>query len=263
MRASEADPPIPSRMPRRRRSVPAIEKEHPHMNQTIVALIACAAVLGGCGTQQEAGREGDPTPAPTLGSADLAACEQAMREQFEAAMLDLEGGSRPPECEGVPDQDLEDIATTIINEAFEGDDETATAEETPVPEYGNFSDLNAMTYDDGLGVKVSDLTDFAPSESAAFDEAPAYLQVTVTITNNTGTDFDPSGFYATASSGGVEAPEIFDSENGIDGSPTTTVIPGKSVSFPIAFSVQDPADFLLEITPSFEHDSTIFMTGAT
>jgi hypothetical protein len=81
----------------------------------------------------------------------------------------------------------------------------------------------------------------------------------VTIINGTSAPFDPSAYYATAVSGGVEAPPIFDSENGIGFAPQSSVLPGKSVSFPIAFDVQDPADFQLEITPSYDYDSTIFV----
>lgn len=52
---------------------------------------------------------------------DLAACEEAMRAQFDAAMDDPNGeeGTRPAECDGVSDADLERIASEIIGEAFE------------------------------------------------------------------------------------------------------------------------------------------------
>ena len=76
------------------------------------AAITGAALLGGCG-----GGGSEP---------DLAACEQAMRDQFAASMDALESGqtpeegSQPPECEGVSDQQLEEIANKLIGEAFEG-----------------------------------------------------------------------------------------------------------------------------------------------
>jgi hypothetical protein len=50
---------------------------------------------------------------------DLAACEQAMRDQFDAAMATGEEGSRPAACEGVSDEKIADIAMEIIGEAFE------------------------------------------------------------------------------------------------------------------------------------------------
>lgn len=49
---------------------------------------------------------------------DLAACEQAMREQFEDAAQSGTEGERPAECEGVSDEQLEDIATEIIGDAL-------------------------------------------------------------------------------------------------------------------------------------------------
>lgn len=55
------------------------------------------------------------------GEPDLAACEDAMRAQFDAAMADpnAEEGTRPAECDGVSDADLERIAGEIIGDAFE------------------------------------------------------------------------------------------------------------------------------------------------
>ena len=135
-----------------------------------------------------------------------------------------------------------------------------TPEPEPLPDYGNFTDLNAMTYDDGLGLQVDSLEEFTPSEFAAYDEAPAYLRFTMTITNETGAEFDPSLFTTTAQSGGREASEIFDSESGLEGAPMTTILPGGSVEFAIGYSVEDPADFVLEVSPSFDHESTIFRT---
>jgi hypothetical protein len=52
---------------------------------------------------------------------DLAACEEAMRAQFAEAMADPNGeeAERPPECEGVSDEDAERIAMQILGEMFE------------------------------------------------------------------------------------------------------------------------------------------------
>lgn len=66
---------------------------------------ALALALSGCGGNEP----------------DLAACEDAMRDQFAEALADpnAEEGTRPAECQGVSDADLERIATEIIGEAFE------------------------------------------------------------------------------------------------------------------------------------------------
>jgi hypothetical protein len=72
------------------------------MTRTAAALLA-ALFLAACGGSEP----------------DLAACEQAMRDQFAAAMAEGEEAERPVECEGVSDEKLEDIATQIIGEAFE------------------------------------------------------------------------------------------------------------------------------------------------
>jgi hypothetical protein len=115
-------------------------------------LLLSALMLAGCATQgADKSSAADPR---AIGDADLAACEAAMREQFEAATLDLEGGDRPPECEGVSDQEVEEIATRIIEDAF--DTPPAQPVDTPEPEpESEIAKVGAeewFTYEDGIEV---------------------------------------------------------------------------------------------------------------
>jgi hypothetical protein len=108
-------------------------------------------------------------------------------------------------------------------------------------------------------VSVSQPVIFKPSEYAAGVVAgQKAVQFVITITNGTGKVYDPSLFNTTASSGGAEASSIFSSSQGISGSPDTKVLPGKKVSFKDAYSVVDPKDITLEVTPGFEYNSAIF-----
>ncbi len=65
-------------------------------------VLAVPLLLAGCGG-------GEP---------DLAACEAAMRAKLDAATGDPAGvpGTRPDDCEGVPDEQLEEIGTRLIGE---------------------------------------------------------------------------------------------------------------------------------------------------
>ncbi len=112
---------------------------------------------------------------------------------------------------------------------------------------------------DGLSVSVSKPTLFKPSDySVGATKGQAALQFVFTVTNGTGSNYDPTLFSATASSGGAEASEIYDSAKGMEGSPNTKVLQGKKVSFKVAFSVADPKDVTMEVSPGFEYDSGIF-----
>ncbi|KHL15696.1 hypothetical protein CLV56_3537 [Mumia flava] len=111
------------------------------------------------------------------------------------------------------------------------------------------------TYGDGLIVRVGKLKPYSVSDNWLLDHKK-WPQVTFQVTVFNGTDdrYDPSGIYSTASSGGREGEEIFDSANGIDGTPSTTLRPGKKVSFDLAYAVKDADDIDLEISPGYDDD---------
>jgi len=80
----------------------------PGMKRTAALAAAClmsATLLAGCSSEP-----------------DLAACEDAMREQFSESMSEPSAaeGERPEECEGVSDADLEEIAGNVIADALDG-----------------------------------------------------------------------------------------------------------------------------------------------
>lgn len=119
------------------------------------------------------------------------------------------------------------------------------------------------TFEDGLAVAASVPAAYTPSEWAAGAEGfTQFVRIDITLTNGTDEAFDPTLTYTTLSSAGVEGSQIFDSQNGLEGGPTTSLLPGQSVTFPVAFGVNDPADLTLEVSPgAFEYDSVIFSTA--
>lgn len=114
------------------------------------------------------------------------------------------------------------------------------------------------TWEDGISVTVSPPEPFEPSEYAIAGEWPAYLAFNVKVVNGTQANFDPSMFSTTLQSGNTEGDEVFDSANGFEGSPSTTLLPGREAVFKIGYGVQDAADLVMEVSPSFEHESAIF-----
>lgn len=80
----------------------------------------------------------------------------------------------------------------------------------------------------------------------------------VTVVNKSGKTFDPGLFYATMQSGNTEAQQIIDFESGLKGGPTTKLLHGREAKFKIGFNVADAKDLVLEVKPSWEHESTIY-----
>ncbi|KZM35463.1 hypothetical protein [Oerskovia enterophila] len=169
------------------------------------------------------------------------------------------------------DSAVNDVATESVEEvAPEAPaDEDAAVDEAPAdpaPE-----DVPALalafgetaTFEDGLAVAASVPAAYTPSEWAAGAEGfTQFVRIDITLTNGTDEAFDPTLTYTTLSSAGVEGSQIFDSQNGLEGGPTTSLLPGQSVTFPVAFGVNDPADLTLEVSPgAFEYDSVIFSTA--
>lgn len=126
------------------------------------------------------------------------------------------------------------------------------------PEDSTLTFGETYKYEDGVSIRVGKPKPFKPSEYAAADEAPAYLSFEVVIVNGGAEPFDPSVSTASLQSGDTEASEVFDTENGFDGSPSTKVLPGRQTKYKIGFGVQNPKDLVLEFSPSFEHESQIF-----
>lgn len=114
-----------------------------------------------------------------------------------------------------------------------------------------------VTYVDGLEVAVSAPTPFTPGEFAAGADQANNVVFTVTVTNGTKEDFEPF-LIATASAAGVEGSQVFDPDNDLSFSPTTTIPAGQSISYQVGFSVADSNQIVFELRPGFMYVSTIY-----
>ncbi|CCH87978.1 exported protein of unknown function [Modestobacter italicus] len=134
---------------------------------------------------------------------------------------------------------------------------TAEAAASSASSVGKFG--QTFTYTDGLEVAVAPPEDFQPSDSAAGNTpGKAAVTLSITITNGTSANYDPAIFSASVQSGTSPEEQIYDSANGIAGAPSTTLLPGRSVTFEVAFTATDPGDLVVEVTPGFEYNSSIF-----
>lgn len=200
------------------------------------ALVAAASVifsLGACATT-----DGETTASPTSGT-------NRPTESSSQSTTAPEPDSIAEEPEPAPSQSR----TTSEPEP----EPSLTDTEGP----GILALGESFTYSDGLQVTVGKPQPMTSSEWAA-PGGVAGLVMDVTIVNGSPTPFDPSMGYATAQTGNTEAEEIFDSENGLEGSPSTSVLPGREVTYKMAFTGTDLDSFVLEFAPSFDHGPLIF-----
>ncbi|MBM9462670.1 hypothetical protein JL108_04350 [Aeromicrobium sp. YIM 150415] len=132
-----------------------------------------------------------------------------------------------------------------------GDEDTAEA--APVAEHVLFGE--AYTYEDGLSVTVGapEVLQIDPAEAEwypeYFQEGTTNLTFMITIVNGTDTPFDPSGWIAYMQSGNVEAESIFYSEAGLEGVMGTTLLPGREGTYKVGYSVTNPDDLVMEVSP--------------
>jgi hypothetical protein len=136
------------------------------------------------------------------------------------------------------------------------------AEETPEePESANPTFGQSYEWSDGLSVTVGKPTEFRPSDSAAAEEADAYVSFSIKIVNGTDESYDPVLSTVTVQSGNTEAAEVVDTANGFEGPPSTPILPGREGMWKVGFGVSDPDDLVMQVTPGFEYESVIFVVA--
>jgi hypothetical protein len=111
-----------------------------------------------------------------------------------------------------------------------------------------------ITWPDGVAVSVSKPETYKPSSSASIGPGAArFVSMKVTVTNGSNKDLAATGADLSATANGAPAEQVFDSAKGLNGSPSSTILPGKSVTFTVAFGLpsKDPGDLQVELRPGF------------
>ena len=150
-----------------------------------------------------------------------------------------------------------DEQVPATNDESEEEPEEAESEAPVNPSFGQ-----AYTWDNGLTVTVSKPKQYQPGQYAAGAEGKGTpMRFTVTVVNNTGDNYEVVGDYVTVQSGNEEASQIFDSEKGLEGQPSTKLIDGREAKYDIAFMVKNPNDIVMEYQPSnYELASALFVS---
>jgi hypothetical protein len=119
---------------------------------------------------------------------------------------------------------------------------------------------DTATYEDGIEVSLSGFTRGTSSNYAYPENAP-YVKFAAKVTNGTKKTLDMNEMYLQCQYGdqGKEGEQIFDSENGLDGSPSTHLRPGRSITTLIACELPKGEKYVqVEVTPDFDSETAIF-----
>lgn len=138
-----------------------------------------------------------------------------------------------------------------------GPDATSTAMTTDEPATATFGE--GFTFRDGLALTVGAPEPFTPTGTAAgFEPGDQAVVFDITIVNGSPQNYDPVMFMTNLQSGNREASQIYDSADNIGETPTTVVLPGREAEFQVAYSVTDPTDLVMEVSPGLEYRDAIF-----
>jgi hypothetical protein len=200
----------------------------------------------------------EPAESPTLREKPTET-PSALEESTESRTPSGDPTESPTPPEETTDEESTDEETTSEETTSEEDEETTSEEPAPpddAPAFGVFGDT--IGYDDGISVTVDPPSEFSPSETAAFDEAPTYVRFSITVVNDGDQALDLTLFSNTAQSGQSESSQVFDSAQGLEGSPYTSLLPGRSVSWDVGFGVEDPNDIVMQLSPTWDHEEVVF-----
>lgn len=166
-----------------------------------------------------------------------------------AACDDDKGTVTPAQSEAAAVAEAE-TDTEVATEEEGAADSAADEVTTTNPTFGD-----TYTWPDGLAVTISEPADFTPTENAAGQvEGQANLAYDITVTNGTSEDIDAAMITLTVSSGGQQSGPIFDTEGGTE-MPTATILPGKSLTWKVVYSVADPSDVQITVDNVIDFDS--------
>ena len=115
------------------------------------------------------------------------------------------------------------------------------------------------SWETGVEVTVSQPKPFRPSQYAANADGARNVSFEITVENGSDAPLELVTMMVQASFKGQPIEQIFDSTKNVGGTPSTSVLPGKSATFTVAYSLdKDPGELQLEVTPGFMADRSYF-----
>jgi hypothetical protein len=151
------------------------------------------------------------------------------------------------------------VNTGTVSNASGG---AAPAEQKAAPTWGQ-----KHTWPNGLAVEIAKPADCKPSEYAT-PEAKRAVKVAIKVTNGTDKPFETSVLTvgSEVQFAGAKAELLIDMSGGCKagiGMESTTVLPGKSYEYQVAYAVTaEPGELQIALQPDFGQDKAVFVGQA-
>ncbi|MGW7518919.1 hypothetical protein ACWGJ2_25360 [Streptomyces sp. NPDC054796] len=233
-----------------------------HIRTVVLApIVTFALPLTACSALTEA--EPRPSSAARATSAETVPDEQPCKDLIREELTsegEPEAVTEQEPCVGIKAGRVDELIDEV-GEEIEQDLEASTGG-------GDVGDLGDDTV--GLSETVAyetdtevSLTGFSRGVSSAYaaPASAAYVRFTVKVVNGGDTMMDLSGMSVACVYGddGKPGEQIFDSENGLDGTPTAHLRPGRSMSTPVACELPKDEKYVqVEVSPDFESETAVF-----
>ncbi|MFD9436588.1 hypothetical protein [Streptomyces sp. NPDC060002] len=136
----------------------------------------------------------------------------------------------------------------------DADDEPA-AEET---EEGAYTLSDTVVYENNVEISLSKFARGVSHDYASPENTP-YVKFTIKVVNSSKNTFDATSMTVNCAHGdeGKEGEAIFD--DGLDGTPDTSILAGRSLSFSWGCELPKSAKYLqVEVAPDFDSETSIF-----
>ena len=115
------------------------------------------------------------------------------------------------------------------------------------------------SWETGVEVTVSAPEAFRPSQYAFGADRARNVSFEINVENGSDAPLELATMMIQASFNGQPIEQIFDTTKDIGGTPATSVLPGKSATFTVGYSLdKDPGELQLEIRPGFLADRSYF-----
>lgn len=209
--------------------------------RTTLALAAVAALsLTGCASQTASTAQAT-TATNAITSAEAVAATSSAPASTEAASPATSASPSDPASSG------------------EASSSEAPSDETSsgVQKFGS-----TVKFPDGVSMTISKPTRFIPSDTATVSmqkkNAASYLAFEVTLVNGSSKPYEPSMVFITGQSGDQEAERVFDSAKGVEGEPSTKLMPGRQAKWKVVFGLIKANDLVLEVRPGFDYESVMY-----
>jgi hypothetical protein len=156
------------------------------------------------------------------------------------------------------------VTVTKTVPADSGDTVADTESDAPTEEAGqeagedSYGFEDTIVYDSDVEISLSKFSRAVSSDYASPENTP-YAKFTIKIVNNSGKKFDASQMTVNCAYGdaGQESEAVFD--DGLDGSPDTSVLAGRSLSVAWGCELPKGETFLqIEVAPDYESETSIF-----